>query len=185
MAVWPCGPHQCVEQVILQRHFVVQTRQRCHCRFLFVLSHTQSIRTNFADFFNVSCLQGQIIFKKLRKDEIEEHAAKIREQFDNLEIFLGQKKFIATDYVRSFDRINWNISFTFPLLFPVAHNCWPVDCYHCEYDWYDSSCESRSVAQTAQLVEQPDETITVLRNCESRGIVGTQKFGTMQHRLRN
>lgn len=49
--------------------------------------------------FNVLHLQGQIIIKKLRKNEVEEHADKIREQYDILETFLGQTKFISTNYV--------------------------------------------------------------------------------------
>lgn len=51
-------------------------------------------------------LQGQIIIKKLRKDEVEEHADKIREQYDILETFLGKTKFIATNYVSSIDQNN-------------------------------------------------------------------------------
>lgn len=45
-------------------------------------------------------LQGQIIIHKLRKEQVLEHAVKIREQLNVLEQFLTQHKFIATDYVR-------------------------------------------------------------------------------------
>lgn len=43
--------------------------------------------------------QGQIISNHLRKNEVDEHATKIREQYDFLETFLSKSKFIATDYV--------------------------------------------------------------------------------------
>lgn len=57
---------------------------------------------DYVDFlyFYRSNFQGQIIVEKIRKDEVEKHAIKIREQYGILEQFLTQHKFMATDYVR-------------------------------------------------------------------------------------
>lgn len=55
-------------------------------------------------------LQGQIIINKLKKEEVEVHAAKIREQYHILEQFLTENKYMAGDHV------NKNISLQFVLL---------------------------------------------------------------------
>lgn len=44
-------------------------------------------------------IQGQIIINKLKKDQVEEHAIKIREQYDILEQFLTTNTFMAGQYV--------------------------------------------------------------------------------------
>lgn len=68
---------------------------------------------NSADISDIS--QGQKLFKNLGKDEIEQHTDKIRERYDFLETFLGQTKFIATDYVSLFGN-NTIYSGTFTIL---------------------------------------------------------------------
>lgn len=49
--------------------------------------------------FDIQLLQGQIITKKLRKDQVAEHVNKIHEQYGILEKYLTAHKFMATDYV--------------------------------------------------------------------------------------
>lgn len=43
--------------------------------------------------------QGSIIIKQLRKAEVEEHATRIREQYDILEKFFAQSRFVAGNNV--------------------------------------------------------------------------------------
>lgn len=45
-------------------------------------------------------LQGEIIVKHLRKEQVADHAVKIREQYDILEKYLTEHKFMATNYVK-------------------------------------------------------------------------------------
>lgn len=47
-------------------------------------------------------MQGQIIINKMKKDQVEEHAKKFREQFDILEKFLTENKFMAGEHVSYF-----------------------------------------------------------------------------------
>lgn len=59
-----------------------------HCRFFFK---------------KLFVFQGSIIFQKLRAPQVEEHVTKIREQYDFLEHFLTETKYIACDQVSEFD----------------------------------------------------------------------------------
>lgn len=51
------------------------------------------------EFLFICWFQGGIIINKLDKDAIDKHVKLLREQFDNLELFLKESKFMAGDKV--------------------------------------------------------------------------------------
>lgn len=61
--------------------------------FVFVCLLSFHLKSNDVSF------QGGIYVNQWKKDEIETHLAKICEQYDNLEKFLTENQFIASDHV--------------------------------------------------------------------------------------
>lgn len=69
---------------------------------------------------------GGIIQNKLRKEQIAEHATKIREQYDILEKYLTQHKFMATDYMTIADISIVTIVSTVDMIVPITADAWPT-----------------------------------------------------------
>lgn len=97
MAIRSNRSHQHIEYALLQRYIAVSTRQRCDCMYLTFSIQFSPIGIHFFAFFG----QGGIIGNQLRKEQVAEHAVKIREQYDILERYLTAHKFMATNYVRA------------------------------------------------------------------------------------
>ncbi|XP_031620849.1 glutathione S-transferase E14-like [Contarinia nasturtii] len=68
---------------------------------------------------------GQIIINKLKKEQVEEHAVKFREQFDILENFLTENEFIACDTMTIADFSVVTIVSTMDMIVPVVVESWP------------------------------------------------------------
>lgn len=89
----------------------------------------------------------------MKKDQVEEHAKKIREQFDILEKFLTENKFMAGEHVSYFVH---NILISYWInkhLFKIADDhCWYIDCHYSQHRRHDSANNKRSMAKTLYLV---------------------------------